>query len=127
MTRQFFYFEVRYWLRQPMVYIFFLILGLLPFFAVVSENVQIGGGIGNVFKNAPYVVYQFYGAMSFLAILMVTAFVNGTAIRDFTSDTAQIVFDNCRVPAANRLGQEGQGLKIALSGLEVGRIVFFLP
>jgi len=38
------------------------------------------------------------------------------------SDTAQISFDNCRVPAANRLGDEGQGLKIALSGLEGGRI-----
>jgi alkylation response protein AidB-like acyl-CoA dehydrogenase len=38
------------------------------------------------------------------------------------SDTAQIRFDNCRVPAENRLGDEGQGLKIALSGLEGGRI-----
>jgi butyryl-CoA dehydrogenase len=38
------------------------------------------------------------------------------------SDTAQILFDNCRVPAANLLGDEGQGLKIALSGLEGGRI-----
>ncbi|MEN9544299.1 MAG: hypothetical protein RLZZ598_1132 [Pseudomonadota bacterium] len=38
------------------------------------------------------------------------------------SDTAQITFENCRVPAANRLGDEGQGLRIALSGLEGGRI-----
>jgi alkylation response protein AidB-like acyl-CoA dehydrogenase len=38
------------------------------------------------------------------------------------SDTAQILFENCRVPAANRLGDEGMGLKIALSGLEGGRI-----
>ncbi|MDY0744399.1 acyl-CoA dehydrogenase family protein [Paucibacter sp. R3-3] len=38
------------------------------------------------------------------------------------SDTAQILFENCRVPSANLLGQEGQGLKIALSGLEGGRI-----
>jgi butyryl-CoA dehydrogenase len=38
------------------------------------------------------------------------------------SDTAQIVFDRCRVPAANLLGEEGMGLKIALSGLEGGRI-----
>jgi butyryl-CoA dehydrogenase len=38
------------------------------------------------------------------------------------SDTAQIVFDHCAVPLANRLGEEGQGLKIALSGLEGGRI-----
>lgn len=39
-----------------------------------------------------------------------------------SSDTAQILFENCRVPAANRLGEEGTGLKIALSGLEGGRI-----
>ena len=38
------------------------------------------------------------------------------------SDTAQILFDGCRVPVANLLGDEGQGLKIALSGLEGGRI-----
>jgi butyryl-CoA dehydrogenase len=38
------------------------------------------------------------------------------------SDTAQVLFENCRIPAANRLGDEGQGLKIALSGLEGGRI-----
>jgi butyryl-CoA dehydrogenase len=38
------------------------------------------------------------------------------------SDTAQIVFDDCRVPASNLLADEGMGLKIALSGLEGGRI-----
>ncbi|HEY3181141.1 MAG TPA: acyl-CoA dehydrogenase family protein [Casimicrobiaceae bacterium] len=38
------------------------------------------------------------------------------------SDTAQIVFDNCEVPAANRLGREGEGYRIALANLEAGRI-----
>ncbi len=38
------------------------------------------------------------------------------------SDTAQIVFEDCRVPAAYRLGDEGAGYKIALGGLEGGRI-----
>jgi butyryl-CoA dehydrogenase len=38
------------------------------------------------------------------------------------SDTAQILFEDCRVPAENLIGDEGQGLKIALSGLEGGRI-----
>ena len=38
------------------------------------------------------------------------------------SDTAQIVFDNCRVPAANLLGREGEGYRIALANLEAGRI-----
>jgi alkylation response protein AidB-like acyl-CoA dehydrogenase len=39
-----------------------------------------------------------------------------------SSDTAQILFENCRVPAANRIGDEGEGYKIALSSLEGGRI-----
>ncbi|MCZ4304893.1 acyl-CoA dehydrogenase [Zoogloeaceae bacterium G21618-S1] len=38
------------------------------------------------------------------------------------SDTAQILFENCRVPADALLGEEGQGYKIALSNLEAGRI-----
>ena len=38
------------------------------------------------------------------------------------SDTAQIIFENCRIPASQLLGAEGQGYKIALSGLEGGRI-----
>lgn len=38
------------------------------------------------------------------------------------SDTCQIVFDNVRVPVANRLGEEGEGYKIALANLEGGRI-----
>ncbi len=39
-----------------------------------------------------------------------------------SSDTAQIRLENCRVPVSHRLGEEGMGLKIALSGLEGGRI-----
>jgi alkylation response protein AidB-like acyl-CoA dehydrogenase len=38
------------------------------------------------------------------------------------SDTAQIVFENCKVPAANRLAEEGMGYRIALANLESGRI-----
>ncbi|MEN3979963.1 acyl-CoA dehydrogenase family protein [Acinetobacter sp. CWB-B33] len=38
------------------------------------------------------------------------------------SDTATIIFDDCRIPADHLLGQEGDGYKIALSNLESGRI-----
>jgi alkylation response protein AidB-like acyl-CoA dehydrogenase len=38
------------------------------------------------------------------------------------SDTAQVVFEDCHVPAANLLGGEGQGYRIALANLEAGRI-----
>jgi len=36
--------------------------------------------------------------------------------------TAQVIFDNCRVPTANRIGAEGEGFRIAMSGLDGGRI-----
>ena len=39
-----------------------------------------------------------------------------------SSDTAQINFDDCRIPADYLLGQEGEGYKIALGALEGGRI-----
>jgi butyryl-CoA dehydrogenase len=38
------------------------------------------------------------------------------------SDTAEFLFENCRVPVANRLGEEGQGFKIAAGTLDGGRI-----
>jgi alkylation response protein AidB-like acyl-CoA dehydrogenase len=36
--------------------------------------------------------------------------------------TAMVMFDNCRVPAANLIGAEGQGFKIAMAGLDGGRL-----
>ncbi len=39
-----------------------------------------------------------------------------------SSDTAQINFDNCLIPAENLIGGEGEGYRIALSALEGGRI-----
>lgn len=37
------------------------------------------------------------------------------------SQTAELVFDNCRVPAANRVGEEDTGVKIVMSGLDLER------
>ncbi|HXC57347.1 MAG TPA: isobutyryl-CoA dehydrogenase [Rhizomicrobium sp.] len=36
--------------------------------------------------------------------------------------TAQVIFEDCRVPAANRIGGEGEGFRIAMMGLDGGRI-----
>ena len=38
------------------------------------------------------------------------------------TNTCELIFQDCRVPVANRLGDEGQGFKIALSALDAGRI-----
>ena len=39
-----------------------------------------------------------------------------------SSPTGQLIFDNCRVPVANRVGAEGDGFKIAMAGLDGGRL-----
>jgi alkylation response protein AidB-like acyl-CoA dehydrogenase len=39
-----------------------------------------------------------------------------------SSPTRELVFEQCSIPASNRLGEEGQGFKIALSSLDGGRI-----
>jgi butyryl-CoA dehydrogenase len=38
------------------------------------------------------------------------------------SDTAELVFEECRVPAANRIGEDGQGFRVALTAIDGGRI-----
>ncbi|MBV9199556.1 MAG: acyl-CoA dehydrogenase family protein [Alphaproteobacteria bacterium] len=39
-----------------------------------------------------------------------------------TQPTAMVIFEDCRVPVANRLGEEGEGFKIAMAGLDGGRL-----
>ena len=39
-----------------------------------------------------------------------------------TQPTAMVIFENCRVPVTNRIGAEGQGFKIAMGGLDGGRL-----
>ena len=92
MTWRLFIIELRHWLRQPMVYIFFFLFALISFLAITIDNVQIGAELANVKYNAPYKVFIYYSTMAFLGLLLVAAFVNASAIRDFTYSTSQIMF-----------------------------------
>ncbi len=85
-------FELKYWLRQPMLYIFFFIIALMIFGASSSDSIVIGERVGNVHKNAPYVVENFYALISLFCLVMITAFLNSAAARDFSEKTAQIFF-----------------------------------
>lgn len=87
-------YELKYWLQTPMIWIFLLINTLIVFFAVGSEQVTIGGSIGNIHKNAPFVIERFYGLISVICLLMTTAFMNATANRDFQSGMYQFIFSS---------------------------------
>jgi len=87
-------YEWKYWLGSPMIWIFLLINTMLVAAAVSSDNVIIGGGVGSVHKNAPFVIQGYYGVMSLICLLMVTAFMNATANRDFQYNMYQFVFSS---------------------------------
>jgi ABC-2 type transport system permease protein len=86
------WFEIRYWLRSWMLWIFTVIIAALIFGAASSDHVQVGGALSNTYRNAPYVIENYYAIIGLLTLLMVTAFVNSAAARDFTHNTYQIIF-----------------------------------
>ncbi len=86
--------ELKYWIKSPMVWIFLFINSLIVFFEAASDEGQIGGGTGNIFLNAPYVIENWYVTMSLVSLLMTTAFMNATANRDFVSGMHQFVFSS---------------------------------
>jgi len=86
------WFEIRYWLRSWMLWIFTLLIALMIFGAVSSDQVQVGGALSNTLRNAPFVILNFYALIGILTLLMATAFVNSAASRDFSHNTYQIVF-----------------------------------
>lgn len=90
--KKFFLFEVKYWVRQPMTWIFLFVYALLIFGALTSDSIQVGGGNGNTHKNAPLAIEQFFAVMSLMGIVVITAFFNATATRDYTYGMDQIVF-----------------------------------
>ncbi|MFT6970209.1 MAG: ABC-2 type transport system permease protein [Roseivirga sp.] len=79
-------------LKRPMVYIFMFVIALLVFFAVVSDSVQIGGSVGNVNRNAPYIITTFITVMSIFGLLIAAAFFNNAALRDYSSNFNEILF-----------------------------------
>ena len=76
-------FETRYHLRQPLFYILAGIFALLAFAGVADDDVTIGGGVGNVYRNAPFVTMQFMLVLGVFGVLTTTAFVANAVLRDF--------------------------------------------
>ena len=92
MLRHIIAFEIRYWLRSWMLWIFLLIIAALIFGAAGTDHVTLGAGLSNTYRNAPFVIENFYSFVGLLTLLMTTAFVNSAAARDFSYRTYEIVF-----------------------------------
>ena len=92
MFREFFRFELRFQLHQPLLWISAALFGLMAFAASTSDAVQIGGAIGNIHRNAPTVIVQFMSIFTVLGLLIVTAFLPGALLRDHELNTAELFF-----------------------------------
>lgn len=87
-------YELRYWFRTPMLYIFIFIYALFAFGATAAENVVIGGNPANIFKNAPFQIQYYYAFLSIFFLVLTTAFMNATANRDFETGMYQFIFSS---------------------------------
>ncbi len=92
MFKTFFFTEIKYTLKQPMVYIFLALFTIMVFAATASDNVMIGGSIGNVFRNSPYSITLFCSILSIFGLLIATAFFNNAALRDHNNEFSEILF-----------------------------------
>jgi ABC-2 type transport system permease protein len=92
MLRHFLWFEIRYWLKSWMLWIFFGIVSLMIFGAVGTDQVTVGAALENTYRNAPFVIENYYSIICLLSLLMATAFVNSAASRDFAFNTYQLIF-----------------------------------
>lgn len=92
MFREIFRFELRQQIRSPLFWLVAFILAAVAFGAASSDSVQIGGGIGNIHRNAPYVVIRMLAMFSVIGMFLIPIFVAGSALRDFGTNTAEMMF-----------------------------------
>ncbi|HEX7328312.1 MAG TPA: M1 family aminopeptidase [Casimicrobiaceae bacterium] len=92
MLGEIFRFELRQQLRSPLFWLVALALAAVAFGAASSDTIQMGGGIGNVHRNAPMVVITMLAVFSVIGLFLITIFVAGAALRDFDAGTAELMF-----------------------------------
>ena len=92
MILEFFRFELRQQLRSPLLWLLAVLFALMGFGAAASDAVQLGGGIGNVYRNAPSVIATWMGVFTLLGMLIITIFISGALLRDFEMGTSELFF-----------------------------------
>lgn len=114
MFRHIFGFELRQQFGNPVFWVVASVFALLAFGAASSDAVQVGGAIGNINRNAPYVIVQLISAFTLLTMLLAVIFIGGAALRDFDNRSAELFFATPMKKRDYLLGRFGGGFVIAL-------------
>ncbi|MFK7808470.1 MAG: M1 family aminopeptidase [Saprospiraceae bacterium] len=92
MFKEFFVFEIKNWLKNPIVYIFFIVNFGMVLAATLIDTVTVGADMGNVNINSPFSLMSYAAFISLVSVVMTTTFVNQAALKDFTSNFHSILF-----------------------------------
>jgi len=87
-----FRFELRQQIKSPLFWLIALGFAAMAYGTASSDSITIGGGIGNIHRNAPYVVVHAMSLFSVLGLFLIPIFVAGAALRDFSFQTAEMMF-----------------------------------
>ena len=89
---EFFLFEIRYQIRQPVFYIGAVLFFLLAFGAVTTDTISVGGAIGSLNRNAPFVIMQLLLGMSVIGVFTSAAIVANATHRDVEFNVQALFF-----------------------------------
>jgi ABC-2 type transport system permease protein len=117
MFGEIFRFEVRQQLRAPLFWIIAVAFAALAFAVASTDQVTVGGGIGNTLRNAPYVVTTLLAFFSLFGMFLIPVFVGGAALRDFETGTAEMFFATPMSRTSYLLGRFVAGYLAALGVL----------
>src|ERR1700752_3643465 len=85
-------FEIRYRLRRPATYAYFMILFLMTFFTVISENFNIGEASSLVHRNSPYSINLMIEIMMIFGTMIISGVMGVPVYRDFEYGFHEIMF-----------------------------------
>jgi ABC-2 type transport system permease protein len=128
MLKEIFLFELKYRKARAANYIYFGIMFLMCYFAVASPIVSIGGAVGQIKPNAPYVIAQMTLIMSFVLMMIASAIMGVAIVRDFDHNTEAILFSTPMKKIHYLLGRFGGSfivLILVYSGIWLGLMTGF--
>jgi ABC-2 type transport system permease protein len=114
MFLEFFRFELRYQLRSPLPWVIAFVFALMAFAATTSDIVTVGNGVGNVNRNAPYVILTFLDVFTTLGMFVAVALIAQPLLRDFEMGTEELFFSKPLPSSSYLWGRFAAGLLMAL-------------
>lgn len=115
MFTEFLKFDLRFQWRTPLLWIGIAVFALVAFAITRTDGVQLGGAIGNVHRNAPYVIVQWLTMFTVLGLFIAGAFVGGTLLRDFEMGTSELFFSKPIGAKSYLLGRYTAGILVSLT------------